>query len=369
MAQASSPAVVGRRVGPADLAPGAPAFVSLRGIVKRFGRAVAVGGGEGDGVSVTAGDGEFLVLLGPSGCGKTTLLRMLAGLERPDEGSIWIGRRDVTRLPSAERRCGVVFQSYALFPNLSALGNVAFGVPRSVGRAERSRRAAAMLDQVGLREHADKYPSQLSGGQQQRVALARALAQDPALLLLDEPLSALDAEVRQTLRGLIREVQRRLGVTTVMVTHDQDEAMELADRVVVMNRGRVEQVGSPREVYDRPGSVFVASFLGGMNLLPAEMLGGSESAGETWGFRAELARVESPGSYGLSVHGRVRRVVFRGASSRVEVAVAEGRVISADAEAGAGFHEGQPVAVTAPRSAVHRFGADGGRRGLLGGGT
>jgi iron(III) transport system ATP-binding protein len=214
-------------------------------------------------VNLAIGNGEFVAFLGPSGCGKTTLLRAIAGLDPPTTGSIHQGGRDITGLPPDQRDFGIVFQSYALFPNLSVNANVAYGLRGPAWpKAKVAQRVADLLATVGLSEHAQKYPAQLSGGQQQRVALARALANQPGLLLLDEPLSALDAIVRMHLRGELRALQRRLGVTSIMVTHDQEEAMSIADRIVVMSRGRIEQVGRPAEIYRNPASAFVAGFVG-----------------------------------------------------------------------------------------------------------
>jgi len=242
-----------------------PAAVALEGIAKKFGVFIALRG-----VSLSVEPGEFVCFLGPSGCGKTTLLRIIAGLERQNAGAVLMGGRDVSALPAAQRNYGIVFQSYALFPNLTVARNVGYGLEtRKVARAEIARRVDELLDLVGLRHHREKYPAQLSGGEQQRIALARALAPSPALLLLDEPLSALDARVRQSLRHEIRALQRRLGITTIMVTHDQEEALAMADRIVVMNHGVVEQVGPPAEVYMRPRSPFVARFVGQVNFLDA----------------------------------------------------------------------------------------------------
>jgi iron(III) transport system ATP-binding protein len=239
--------------------------VALEGIAKKFGGVVALRS-----VSLTVAEGEFVCFLGPSGCGKTTLLRIVAGLERQNAGVVRLAGRDVSRLPPGERNYGIVFQSYALFPNLTAARNVAYGLEgRRLGRARIEARVDELLDLVGLRAHRQRYPAQLSGGEQQRVALARALAPAPTLLLLDEPLSALDARVRLALRGEIKALQRRLGITTIMVTHDQEEALTMADRIVVMNHGVVEQVGTPVEIYAEPSSLFVARFVGQMNLLPA----------------------------------------------------------------------------------------------------
>ena len=214
--------------------------------------------------------GELVSLLGPSGCGKTTVLRAVAGFERPDRGDISLDGRDIARLPVNQRRIGMVFQNYALFPNMTVGDNIAFGL-RIAKRpaAEIAARSAEMLDLIKLPGLALRYPAQLSGGQQQRVALARALAVEPKLLLLDEPLSALDAKIRVALREEIRTVQRRLGITTLFVTHDQQEALAISDRIVVMNEGRIEQVGVPSDVYNFPKTRFVASFVGTLNLIEA----------------------------------------------------------------------------------------------------
>jgi iron(III) transport system ATP-binding protein len=241
--------------------------LQLRGLRKRFGAFTAL-----DGIDLDVREGEFLTFLGPSGCGKTTLLRVIAGLEVQDEGSLWQGGVEISGRPVGQRNFGIVFQSYALFPNLSVRDNVAYGLASARRpRAEVSSRVDELVALVGLEAHGDKYPAQLSGGQQQRVALARALALRPALLLLDEPLSALDAQVRARLRGELRGLQRRLGVTTIMVTHDQEEALTMSDRIAVMRDGRFEQVGTPTEIYARPETPFVADFVGRMNFLSGEL--------------------------------------------------------------------------------------------------
>ncbi len=244
-------------------------FLELRNIRKEFGAFTAL-----NDVSLTVRAGELICFLGPSGCGKTTLLRIIAGLEVQTAGTIVQAGRDISRLPPMKRDYGIVFQSYALFPNLSVAENVAYGlVNRRTPRAEREARVAELLKLVGLPDSGPKFPSQLSGGQQQRIAIARALATSPGLMLLDEPLSALDARVRARLRGEIRGLQQRLGVTTILVTHDQEEALSMADRIVVMNHGVIEQIGTPEEIYRDPATPFAADFVGKTNLLPARAAG------------------------------------------------------------------------------------------------
>ncbi len=243
------------------------AYLRLRNITKTFGNLVAV-----DNFSLDIQEGEFICLLGPSGCGKTTLLRMLAGLEEQNVGQIYQGGKDISRLPPRKRDFGIVFQSYALFPNLTSAQNIAYGLEtRKLPKEKINARVAELLDLVGLPDVGHKYPSQLSGGQQQRIALARALAPSPGLLLLDEPLSALDARVRVSLRLEIRDLQKRLGITTIFVTHDQEEALVMADRIVVMNNGHSDQVGTPEEIYNTPATPFVADFIGEMNFLPGRV--------------------------------------------------------------------------------------------------
>ena len=246
-------------------------YLELQGIRKEFGSFVALRD-----IDLDVAQGEFVCFLGPSGCGKTTLLRIIAGLEVQSAGTVRQAGRDISRLPPAQRDYGIVFQSYALFPNLSVFDNVAYGlVNRRQPRSAIASRVTELLKLVGLPDSGGKFPSQLSGGQQQRIALARALATSPGLLLLDEPLSALDAIVRVHLRQEIRALQQRLGVTTIMVTHDQEEALSMADRIVVMNEGAIEQVGSALEIYREPASPFVADFVGKVNVL----VGTAESDG------------------------------------------------------------------------------------------
>src|SRR5438128_5823908 len=245
--------------------------VRLENLVRRYGTVTALVGR-----SVTLAPGELVALLGPSGCGKPTALRLLAGLEEANDGRVVIGGKDVTGLPANRRNIGMVFQAYSLFPHMAAWENVAFGLQiRHVATGERKQRALDMLELVGLGKYANRYPSQLSGGQQQRVALARALAIRPQELLLDEPLSALDAKVRSRLRDEIRRVQLEVGITTLFVTHDQEEALAIADRVGVMQSGKLEQLGPPTLVYSRPATPFVADFVGLTNRLPGVVRGGS----------------------------------------------------------------------------------------------
>ena len=236
-------------------------YLKIDRLSKKFGDFTAL-----DKVSLEVYEGEFICFLGPSGCGKTTFLRAIAGLDIQTSGTVHQANVDISALPPAERDFGIVFQSYALFPNLTAARNIAFGLEnQKLEKSAITKRVSELLELVGLPEQGKKYPAQLSGGQQQRIALARALAMSPGLLLLDEPLSALDAKVRGHLRHEMKLLQRRLGVTTVMVTHDQEEALTMADRIVVMNQGVIEQVGTPTEIYREPGTLFVADFVGAMN--------------------------------------------------------------------------------------------------------
>ena len=238
--------------------------LELRGVTKAYGGAVPAV----DGIDMNVGQGEFIALLGPSGCGKTTTLRMVAGFVSPTAGRIFLRGADITELPPHRRDMGMVFQSYALFPHMTVRGNIEFGLrSHGVSKHEMARRVAGALDLVGLAAYEGRYPRELSGGQQQRVAVARVLALDPKLLLFDEPLSNLDAKLRGQMRHEIRTLQKAVGVTTLFVTHDQDEALTMADRIVVLNRGRIEQIGTPADVYDRPQTQFVADFIGTTNFL------------------------------------------------------------------------------------------------------
>ncbi|HSG95100.1 MAG TPA: putative 2-aminoethylphosphonate ABC transporter ATP-binding protein [Afifellaceae bacterium] len=256
-------------------ASGQQSFLRIRNLWKAFGSFYAL-----KDISLDIEDGEFVCFLGPSGCGKTTLLRAIAGLDLQTNGTVEQAGKDISNLPPSQRDFGIVFQSYALFPNLTIEKNIAYGLENTGhNKAAVKARVSELLDLVSLADQSKKYPAQLSGGQQQRIALARAIATSPGLLLLDEPLSALDAKVRVYLRHEIKELQRKLGVTTVMVTHDQEEALSMADRIVVMNQGVIEQIGTPTEIYREPATLFVADFIGEMNQFAARAGRGSATIG------------------------------------------------------------------------------------------
>lgn len=287
--------------------------VELGGIVKSYGGTRVL-----HGIDLDIAPGEFVSLLGPSGCGKTTLLRVLAGLEDADEGTVMLGGADVSHVPTNRRDIGMVFQSYSLFPHLRVTDNTAFGLRRrGVGWAEAARRALDALALVGLAEHAGKFPHQLSGGQQQRVALARALVTEPKVLLLDEPLSALDAKVRVQLRDEIRRLQLRLGITTVFVTHDQEEALAVSDRIAVMSSGRIEQIGTPEELYGAPATASVAGFVGLSSLVAGVADGGHVTV---WGQRLPL---QTPADGPVDVYLRPENVHFAAEADAVATGVVE----------------------------------------------
>jgi putative spermidine/putrescine transport system ATP-binding protein len=267
-------------------------FLVIEALSKTFGHHAAVAG-----LDLVVDKGEFMALLGPSGCGKTTTLQMIAGFVAPDRGAITLEGQDLTRVKPNRRGLGIVFQSYALFPHMTAAGNVAFGLEmRRIDRTERERRVAEMLALVGLGAFADRFPRHLSGGQQQRVALARALVIRPRILLLDEPLSNLDAKLREDMQIELRHILRTLGATTILVTHDQAEAMALSDRIGVMNAGRIEQVGTPTQVYEHPATPFVAGFLGKTNVITVNVRADAGGTAAMIGDgRWPLARGAAPG--------------------------------------------------------------------------
>jgi len=329
------------------VAAGGGAPVSLTHLSRHFGAVRAL-----DGLTVDVAPGELVALLGPSGCGKTTALRILAGFETADSGTVTVDGKEISHIPASRRDMGMVFQSYSLFPNMSALDNVGFGLRlRKKSAAERKRRAGELLDMVGLAKQAGQYPHQLSGGQQQRVALARALVNRPRALLLDEPLAALDLKLRQAMQIELKRIQREVGITFIFVTHDQNEALTMSDRLVVMNAGRIEQLGAPREVYEHPRTRFVAGFIGTSNLITGtveRMDGGTaviatpadeeltapdaDAAGAAVGQPLDMTvRPEKimitrgrPDAGRCAIRGRVSEVVYLGTSTQYAVKTADG---------------------------------------------
>jgi putative spermidine/putrescine transport system ATP-binding protein len=307
---------------------GSVAAVRFENVSRHFGGVRAV-----DGVSFEIGDGEFFAMLGPSGSGKTTCLRLVAGFDQPTGGQVYIHGVATTGVPPYERDVHTVFQDYALFPHMSVAENVGYGlIFKGLGRADRRRRALEMLDMVKLAGRADARPSQLSGGQRQRVALARALVDHPRVLLLDEPLGALDLKLREQMQSELKAIQRQVGITFVYVTHDQQEALTMSDRIAVFNEGRVEQIGAPAEIYERPATAFVAGFVGTSNLLSGPAAARITGTTEAIAIRPEkislTAGDASPGPGQISVEGRVTSVEFLGALVRYAVAVGEGVVLS-----------------------------------------
>ena len=348
--------------------------VQLVDLAKRFGGFEAVGG-----IDLDIPPGEFFSLLGPSGCGKTTTLRMIAGFERPSAGRVLLDGKDVSDTPPNRRNVNTVFQSYALFSHLTVAENVAFGLRFAKASKEETRsRVGQALSLVQMQEFRDRRPHQLSGGQQQRVALARALILNPSVLLLDEPLGALDAKLRKALQIELKALQEQVGITFVYVTHDQEEALTMADRIAVMNEGRIEQVGSPREVYEEPASAYVADFLGVSNMLQAEASGRTSdgrcrvrvgdvellaSQGHTSArgsvkvvVRPERVRVEAPGETGENrLPGKIERVVYAGAISQLVVTLDQGtpiRCMMANDGVGSSFDRGASVSLYLPCEAL-----------------
>jgi putative spermidine/putrescine transport system ATP-binding protein len=314
------------------------AGVRIEGLRKSFGRHVAV-----DIPELTIADGSFFSLLGPSGCGKTTTLRLIAGLADADAGAVLIGGRDATRVPPSGRNLGMVFQKHALFPHLTVRENVAFGLhERRVAPADARRAVDDVLAQVALPDCAERLPHQLSGGQQQRVAIARAIVYRPDVLLLDEPLSSLDVKLRVTLRDELKRLQQTLGMTTIFVTHDQHEALALSDRTGVMRDGRIEQVGSPQEIYDAPASVFVAEFVGGTNVL-RDVVPDAQLAVKPERIRIEPAAAPAPaGSAIVARAGTLESVSYLGAAYSYRVGV-NGQTLEIRTS-GVVLHEGRPLA-------------------------
>lgn len=341
-------------------------FLTLEHLTKTFGEFTAVRD-----VSLVIEQGEFISLLGPSGCGKTTTLQMIAGLLEPTSGRIVLDGKDLTRIAPNKRGLGIVFQSYALFPHMSALDNVAFGLEmRGIAKAERLERARKALDQVRLGQFAQRYPKEMSGGQRQRVALARALVIEPPVLLLDEPLSNLDAKLREEMRIELRLLQQDIGVTTILVTHDQDEALSMSDRVVVMKNGDIAQVAAPLDLYERPASVFVSDFVGKTNLIAATAAdadtvvvnghvvrlpdhGQRQGQTITLSIRPEKLKL-SDDPYGHEV--RVRAAIFLGSSWLYRVDSPMGELFVTQPNSGApGFLRGDTVRLSWPEGAMSLF--------------
>ena len=322
-------------------------FLHLDNLVKRFGGNTVV-----KGANLSFSKGEFVTLLGPSGCGKTTILRMIAGFERPTSGTILVEGKDISTLPPNQRQIGMVFQAYALFPNMNVEDNVGFGLRiAGMGRDERRVRVEEMLKLIGLGGYGKRFPFELSGGQQQRVALARALAPKPRMLLLDEPLSALDAKIRVSLRQEIRAIQRDLRITTIFVTHDQEEALSISDRIVVMSAGNIEQVGTPFEIYNKPATRFVATFVGQLNTLSARVddparrtvsidgqpvvvpsLPANARAGDTVSLtmRPEAVQLANGTARDIVLDGTVADVSFLGSVIRLRVDLGQGSAVHVD---------------------------------------
>lgn len=327
--------------------------LKLANVTKRFGNVTAL-----DNFNFEVGVGELVALLGPSGCGKTTALRIVAGLENQDSGQVYVGVNDISSIPAHKRNMGMVFQAYSLFPNLTAEENVAFGLQmRNVNKDVRLKKAQTLLELVGMPAHGKRFTHQLSGGQQQRVALARALAFEPEILLLDEPLSALDAQVRVNLREEIRRLQISLGTTTLFVTHDQEEAMAISDRVGVMNNGVLEQIDTPYALYNQPATNFVASFVGVMNKIPSELLDGhveifgkrlkaiksEANAGKVHALiRPEAIKVKTDSS---NLNAKILTRSFLGASSNIVCQMSDGTIVQSLAtSSGSGdLHPGSSV--------------------------
>jgi spermidine/putrescine transport system ATP-binding protein len=318
-----------------------------------------------DGVTLTVERGEFFSLLGPSGCGKTTLLRLIAGFETADAGDIFVEERNMAGVPPEGRPVNTVFQNYALFPHLTVFENVAFGLRmKKVGRAELGRRVDAVMELTHISALGGRRPEELSGGQKQRVALARALVNEPAVLLLDEPLAAIDAKLRGTLQAELRAVQRTLGMTFIYVTHDQNEALALSDRVAVLNHGKVVQLGTPQEIYERPKTKFVAEFLGGCNVFAGNAVGRGEietefgrlavvenAAGvKWWGIRREDVLIGEAGEN--LVEGEVMDVFYTGAQIEFTVSMGQGSVRALTASHGVDWKRGERVRVKFPARAI-----------------
>ena len=323
-------------------------IIELRGVDKSFEDTRAL-----EGIDLSISNGEFLTLLGPSGCGKTTILRILSGFETPDQGDVSIGGQRMNDVPPERRQVNTVFQNYALFPHMTVRDNVAFGLRmQSCPKGEIEGRVLEALRMVHLEQYADRRPHQLSGGQQQRVAIARAVVNKPLVLLLDEPFSALDYKLRRAMQLEIKRLQRRLGITFVFVTHDQEEAFAMSDRVVVMNQGRIEQIGTPQEIYEEPSNLYVARFVGEINILPARIMsvpGEGIYIADISGRRFTLHDDERP--EGPYLTGRIEETVYKGATVDISIALDSGETLSVaeffnEDDAEISYNRGERVAVT-----------------------
>jgi putative spermidine/putrescine transport system ATP-binding protein len=300
----------------------------LERLCKRFGEVVAV-----DAIDLTVAAGEFLTLLGPSGSGKTTTLMMIAGFEEPTSGELWLDGRPMIGVPSYRRNYGMVFQNYALFPHKSVADNIAFPLRmRGMARERRAEQIKRALDLVRLPDHGDRYPNQLSGGQQQRVALARALVYNPPVLLMDEPLGALDKKLREEMQLEIKHIQKELGITTIYVTHDQEEALVMSDRIAVINEGRIEQLADPGTLYARPRTRFVADFIGESNILPLDQLPAHAAGGVAGAWlvvRPEAVRFAGPSPLDCVLDGTVEEMIYVGDTTRYKVRIADDLIVTA----------------------------------------
>jgi len=336
--------------------------VAFEAVTCAFGAVQAV-----DGVSFEIAEGEFFTLLGPSGSGKTTCLRMIGGFQYPTSGRVLLHGRDASRLPPYERDVNTVFQDYALFPHMNVRDNVAYGLMvRGLPKPERYRRVSEMLEMVRLPDIGERRPAELSGGQRQRVALARALINRPRALLLDEPLGALDLKLREQMQVELKALQREVGITFVFVTHDQQEALSMSDRVCVLNRGRVEQIGIPDDIYERPATRFVAGFVGAGNLLEGEAARRVAGTSQPVMLRSERIRITAAGeaAAGHSVSGVVKEIEYMGPFIRYIVAVEGAELLvnqpnAGEASCGRAFARGSAVLLSWPESACHRIGGDG----------
>lgn len=328
-------------------------LVSISGLSKKFGDVVAV-----DSVDLDIKDGEFLTLLGPSGSGKTTVLRMIAGFEKADQGQIIINGKDVTNLPPYEREVNTVFQDYALFPHLTVRENIEYGLRvKKVAKDLRFEKSEQALSQVRLTGYGDRKPSQLSGGQRQRVALARALINEPKVLLLDEPLGALDLKLREQMQLELKDIQRKVGITFIFVTHDQEEALTMSDKIAVFNQGKIVQLGTPREIYENPKSNFVAEFVGQTNKINEDFAAASGFGSEKFTIRPEYIRIqkgEMTSNSDRSLQGTLKDVIFGGAVTKYLVTTKAGELISTQPESVGGLEIGDQVTLTWSSSKEHR---------------